>query len=132
MAELRPHVATLRRIGVEPYVIGSGTSAQARAFQAALGAEELPILSDAALASYRAAGLKRSVTATLSPRGALTYVRAFVRQRQGRTMGDPWQLGGAMIVRPDGAVTWRFVSEHGGHHPAIDTLLGEARRAVTP
>ena len=130
MAELRPHVATLRQIGVEPYVIGSGTPDQARAFQTQLEAHEVPILSDTALASYRAAGLQRSARATLSLKGARTYLKAVRAFRQGRTAGDPWQLGGAMIVRPSGEVTWRFASAHGGDHPSIDMLLAEARRAA--
>lgn len=130
MAELRPHVDELRAIGVEPYVIGSGSPAQARQFQDKLDARALPIFSDEPLASYRAAGWKRAVSATLSPRSAIKYVKAFVRHKQGRTMGDPWQIGGAMIVRPDGEVTWRFASEYGGHHPAVATLVDEARKAV--
>ncbi len=131
MAELRPHVEELRAAGVLPYVIGSGTPAQAREFAAKLelGAT-LPVLSDAALATYRAAGFRRSASATLSPRGAIAYIKAFVHHPQTKQAGDPWQLGGAMIVRPDGEVTWRFASEHGGHHPALATLLDEARQAT--
>jgi len=33
-------------------------------------------------------------------------------------------------VRPDGAVTFRYRSETGGDHPAVATLVDEARKAV--
>lgn len=127
---MRPHVEELRRIGVEPYVIGSGTPEQARHFQQHVDAMELPIFSDEKLASYQAAGLKRSMAATLSPRTWWKGARSMASHRQGKTAGDPWQLGGAMIVRPDGEVTWRFASEVSGDHPAIATLLDEARKAA--
>ncbi len=130
MAELRPHVEELRAIGVEPYVIGSGTPAEARDFQKLLEADSLPILVDEELVSYGAAGWKRSVTATLHPATWLRGARSMLKHRQRKTMGDPWQLGGAMIVRPDGEVTWSYGSATSGDHPALATILDEARKAV--
>jgi hypothetical protein len=132
VAELRPHVPELRTIGVEPYVIGSGSPAQAQQFQQKMKVETLPVLSDQRLESYRAAGFKRSAVATmLHPSTWARGLKIALKYRQGRTLGDPWQLGGAMIVRPDGELRWRFVSAAGGHHPSLAQLLDEARRAVT-
>ncbi len=130
MAELRPHVDELRAIGVDPYVIGSGTPAEARDFQRHIDAGNVPILVDEELASYRAAGMKRSAVATLHPKTWLRGLKSFAQHPQRKTAGDPWQLGGAMIVRPDGEVTWRFLSETGGHHPPLPLMLDEARKAV--
>ena len=130
MAELRPHVEELRSIGVEPYVIGSGTPGEARDFQRHLHAESLPLLVDQKLASYAAAGWKRSAGATLHPSSWWRGVKSMIAHPQRKTAGDPWQLGGAMIIRPDGEVTFRFRGETGGHHPAVATLLDEARKAV--
>jgi alkyl-hydroperoxide reductase/thiol specific antioxidant family protein len=130
VAELRPHVDELRAIGVEPYVIGSGTPAEARDFQRHIHAESVPVLVDQKLASYAAAGWKRSAAATLHPSSWLRGVKAMIQHPQRKTAGDAWQLGGAMIVRPDGEVTWSFRSESGGHHPPIAQLLDEARKAV--
>ena len=130
MAELRPHVDELRAIGVEPWVIGSGTPAEARDFSRHLGAESVPVLVDPALASYAAAGWKRSMGATLHPKSWLHGVKSLLKHPQRKTAGDPWQLGGAMIVRPDGAVTFRYRSATGGDHPSLATLLDEARKAA--
>ncbi|MDB4967145.1 MAG: hypothetical protein JWN44_2834 [Myxococcales bacterium] len=133
MAELRPHVEELRGLGVEPAVIGSGTPEEARAFAQQMHTDGgvLPIYVDEALVTYRAAGLKRSFGATLlHPSSWLKGVKSIAKHRQRKTAGDPWQQGGAMFVRPDGEVTWRFVSNFSGHHPAIAELIAEARRAA--
>jgi len=129
VAELRPHVDELRAIGVEPYVIGSGTPAEAHDFQRHVHAESVPVLVDQKLASYSAAGWKRSMGATLHPSSWLHGIKSFVKHPQRKTAGDPWQLGGAMIIR-DGEIRWSFKSETGGHHPSIATLVDEARKAV--
>jgi hypothetical protein len=131
VAELRPHVQALRQAGVEPYVIGSGTPEQARTFAERVEvAGVLPILSDTKLASYRAAGMKRSVTATLSPRHIIQYVRAFKKYKQGKTQGDPWQLGGAYIVRPSGEVAFSYIGQRGGDHPDPARLVDAARKTA--
>ncbi len=130
MAELRPHVAELKQIGVDVHVVGSGTPAQARAFQEHIHAEDVPVVVDQPRASYRAAGMRRSVFRTMHPKSWLHGFKAMIAHPQRRTAGDPWQLGGAMIVRPGGEVSYHFVSDSGGDHPAIATLLDEARKAV--
>ncbi len=127
---MRPHVEELRKLGVEPYVIGSGNQEQAREFAELVGAGDVPILSDSKLVSYRAAGMKRSVGATLSLKGLMSYVRAFKRFKQGKTAGDPWQLGGAFIVKPSGEITYAYRSAFGGDHPAPQLLVEEARKAA--
>ena len=130
MAELRPHVDELRRIGVDPYVIGSGTSAEARDFQRHLDAGNLPIYVDTELRSYAAAGWKRSAAATLHPSTWLRGMKSMIAHPQRKTAGDRWQLGGAMIIKPGQIVTFRFQSETAGHHPPVAQLLDEARKAV--
>jgi len=130
VAELRPHADELRAIGVDPYVIGSGTPDEASAFVRHVKAESIPVLVDQPLATYRAAGWKRSMGATLHPSSWLHGIKAMIKHPQRKTAGDPWQLGGAMIVRPDGDVRWSFKSEAGGHHPAIATLIDEAHKAA--
>jgi hypothetical protein len=132
VAELRPHAEELIDIGVRPFVIGSGSPEQALAFTRQLELDEkLPIFSDQPLASYKTAGFLRTVVGTLHPSTWVKGLKSFRTHPQKRTAGDPWQLGGAMIVRPSGEVTWRFVAEKSGEHPAIQTLLDEARKAVS-
>jgi hypothetical protein len=130
VAELRPHVQRLRELGVEPYVIGSGSSSQAKRFQQKLEAFALPILSDESRATYRAAGWKRSAVATmLNPKTWARGLKLVGKFWQGRTEGDPWQLGGALVIRPDGQTVYRFASAESGDHPTIAALEDAARRA---
>jgi hypothetical protein len=132
VAEFRPHVQTFRELGVEPYVIGSGSASQARRFQQKMEAFALPILSDEPRASYRAAGWKRSAAATmLSPKSWLRGLKIAGKYWQGRTEGDPWQLGGALVIRPDGSTVYRFASNESGDHPSLAALTDAARRAAT-
>jgi hypothetical protein len=130
VAELRPHVAELTQIGVDLHVVGSGTPAQARSFQQHIHAEDISVVVDERLVSFRAAGMKRSVFRTLHPKSWIHGVKSMIAHPQRRTAGDPWQLGGAMIVRPDGRVSYRFVSDSAGDHPAVPALLDEARKSV--
>ena len=69
--------------------------------------------------------------ATLHPRRGCTGIKSMIAHPQRKTAGDPWQLGGAMIVRPDGEVTYQLRSETRRRpSAAIATLLDEARKAV--
>jgi peroxiredoxin len=131
VAEFRPHVEELRQLGVSAYVIGSGTPDQAHQFAELLQTGDLPILSDQRRVTYRAMQFRRSVTATmLHPSTWLRGLKIAFKYRQGRTMGDPWQLGGAAVIRRDGSEAWRYVSEAGGDHPTIAALLDAARAAA--
>ena len=57
----------------------------------------------------------------------LTLVRAAQAfasgHRQVRTMGDAAQLGGVVIVRPDGSMPFRQISRYAGDHPPIDDVV---------
>ena len=130
MAELRPHVQRLRQLGVDPYVIGSGSSSQAQRFQHKLEAFELLIFSDKSRAIYRAVGWKRSAVATmLNPKTWARGLKLVGKFWQGRTEGDPWQLGGALVIGPDGRTVYRFALAESGDHPTIAALEDAARRA---
>jgi alkyl-hydroperoxide reductase/thiol specific antioxidant family protein len=130
VAELRPHVEELRAAGVDPWVVGSGTPAQARDFQRHIHAEDVPVVVDEQLVPYRAAGMKRSVFRTFHPKSWWKGVKSMIAHPQRRTAGDPFQLGGVMIVRPDGQVRYHYVSDAAGDHPPVATLVDEARKAA--
>jgi hypothetical protein len=75
---------------------------------------DLPVLADEKRTSYRAAGAKvATLEELLGPKvlakGLVGALRS--RQPQGRTIGHPAQLGGAMIICPDGSIAWSHMSE---------------------
>jgi len=75
---------------------------------------QLPVLADAERRSYKAAGAKvGSLGDLLGPKvvakGALTTLRT--RKLQGRTLGHPAQLGGAMVIAPSGEVLFEQMAK---------------------
>ncbi len=120
---MRGRLDEIHARGAELVVIGNGTPQMAAAFRAEQSVT-FPVLCDPGLAAYRAAGLKRGILATFAP-GALTRGFRAWRSgfRQGSTLGDPWQQGGAFVLDRGGAVRYAFVSDASGHHPHQDELL---------
>jgi hypothetical protein len=112
--------------GAELTLIGQATPRHAASFHRRLGLDGVRLLADERRRSYKAAGLKVGTLADLvGPRSAVAGVRHLARSRvfQGRPVGNVAQLGGAMVVRPDGAVALSHVSEHAGDSVSVGALL---------
>jgi hypothetical protein len=120
---LRREVPTIHAAGAELVVIGNGNLHFAKAFRDELELDT-PLYIDTTRATYRALGMKRGIARTLGPRTWLRSLRA-LRQgfRQKRTRGDPWQLGGVLMVLRDGSIAYRYLSEVAGDHPSLDEVL---------
>jgi peroxiredoxin len=96
---------------------------------------ELPVLADEQRASYKAAGAKvGSLGDLLGPRvvakGAITSLRS--RKLQGRTLGHPAQLGGAMVIAPDGRVVWSHMATDASDNASPEEILAAVRDAQRP
>jgi hypothetical protein len=119
--------------GVRLVLIGQATPRRAAHFRRRMGIE-LPVLVDKRRESYRAAGAKiGTVGELLGPRsvgmGIVRSVRSGGRIKQGRTIGHPAQLGGAMVVAPGGQIAWSHMSEDASDN-ASATEIAEAARAA--
>jgi prostamide/prostaglandin F2alpha synthase len=93
---------------------------------------ELPVLADDQRESYKAAGAKiATMTELFGPKvvakGALTSARTGLFQ--GRTIGNSAQLGGALVIAPDGAVVWSHMSEDASDNASPDEILAAVRDA---
>jgi hypothetical protein len=93
---------------------------------------ELPVLADEKRATYKAAGAKiGSLTDLLGPnvvaKGALTTLRT--GKLQGRTIGHPAQLGGAMVVAPPGEIVWSHMAGDASDNAAPEEILAAVREA---
>jgi hypothetical protein len=111
-------------------LIGQATPRQAAHFRRAQGIE-LPVLADQERASYKAAGAKvATASELLGPKmiakGALATART--RRLQGRPIGHPAQLGGALIVAPGGEVAWSHMSEDASDNAEPGEILAVLRR----
>lgn len=120
---MRREIDEIHRRGAELIVVGNGNLHFARGFREDLKLTT-PLYVDTKRDSYRALGMKRPLLAFLSPavfRNAARALRAGSRQR--RIQGDPWQLGGGLVVRPDGRVAYRYLSKVAGDHPPVADVL---------
>jgi AhpC/TSA antioxidant enzyme len=119
--------------GVPLVLIGQATPRDAADFRRRLGIE-LPVLVDRKRVSYKAAGAKvGTMGELLGPtsvrKGVARSLRSAGRIRQGRTIGHPAQLGGAMVVAADGRVAWSHMSEDASDNATPEEILAAARAA---
>jgi hypothetical protein len=129
----RDHALQLQRatkeIGAPLTLIGQATPRHAQHFRRKLGLD-LPVLADERRASYRAAGAKvGTVDELVGPASVLKGIRAVARtgQLQGRTIGHPGQLGGTLVVAPDGAVVWSHLSANAGDNATPQEIAAAIR-----
>lgn len=116
---MRHAAGLLRGRGADLVVVGCGSRAQARAFREEVSWDG-PLFVDRSRRSYRALGFRRGVWKTVGPASLGHAVRALKAGfRQRGVKGDPWQLGGVLVVLPGGEVAYRFASETAGHHPSM-------------
>jgi peroxiredoxin len=120
--------------GIPLVLIGQATPRHAAHFRRRLEIE-LPVLADENRESYRAAGAKvATVGELLGPRsvgrGLMRSARSRGAIRQGKVIGHAAQLGGAMVVGPDGTVAWSHMSEDASDNASADEILAAARRSA--
>jgi hypothetical protein len=121
--------------GVALVLIGQGSPRQAAHFRDRWEIE-LPVLADRKRESYRAAGAKvATMGELLGPtsfrKGAAKTLGSGGRIRQGRVIGHPAQLGGALVIDRAGAVSWSHMSEDASDNASPEELLEAARKAAS-
>ena len=134
----RQHAVQLNRArdefdaaGVGLVLIGQATPRHAAHFRRKFELD-LPVLADEKRESYRAAGAKvATVGELLGPKSVSKGIGHSIKSRgalrQGKIIGHPAQLGGAMIVTSDGGVAWTHMSEDASDNAANEELLEAAR-----
>ena len=119
--------------GVQLVLIGQATPRHAAHFRDRMELEPLTVLADEDRVSYRVAGWERgSASQLVGPKSVLSGVKHARRSgvMQGRPIGDIAQLGGEMIITPDGNVAWSHAQQNAGDTTSPDELL-QAAQAVT-
>jgi peroxiredoxin len=120
------------RVGVRLVVIGQGTPAHAIHFRDSHNID-LEMLVDRGRESYRAAGTKiATFSELLGPRVVAKGTASALRTRlpQQKTQGHPAQLGGVMLVMPDGSVPYSHLSDDASDKAPNDEVLAAVRRAT--
>ena len=93
---------------------------------------DVTVLADNDRASYRAAGAKKGGVAQLVgpsvlAKGVATSLRT--RKLQTRTIGDPAQLGGSMVIRQDGTVAFWQMAKDASDNVSTDELVAAVQGA---
>lgn len=105
--------------GAKIYFIGNGAPYLISGFKEELGIQDATIFTDPKLESFKAAGFRRGFLAALGPRVLLNAAKAYADgNRQGgmyrKEQGDLWQLGGILVIKPEGKVAYHFISQAAG------------------
>jgi hypothetical protein len=135
----REHAVQLHRArdefeaaGVRLTVIGMGTPEQAAHFREERGVD-FDLLVDPERKAYKAAGTKKAtLDELLGPKVVARGIRSALRSRvvQGRTVGHPAQLGGVMLVMPDGSVPYTHLADDASDNAPVREILEAVRTAV--
>jgi hypothetical protein len=121
--------------GLPLVLIGQATPRHAAHFRRRCEVD-LPVLADESRETYRAAGAKIATAGELlGPRSVSVGLRRAFESRgkvhQGRVIGHPAQLGGAMVIAPGGEVTWSHMAEDACDNASPEEILAAARQAST-
>jgi len=114
----------IRAAGGSIAVIGLGTPAFAKGFREATRYEG-PLFVDGEGAAYRAVSLKRlKLWRLMSPRMIGNALRAKKEGfRQGKVEGDPWQLGGTLVVAPGDRLVYRWRNTNADDDAPLDDVV---------
>lgn len=113
------------------YLIGQATPRQAAHFRRTQRIE-LPVLADEERTSYRLAGARMAnlgqlVGPKVVAKGLSTMLST--GKVQGRTVGNPAQLGGAVVIAPGGRVVWEQMAADASDNATPEAILAAARSA---
>ena len=83
-----------------------------------------PVYVDSKRVLYKALGLTASKMNLLNPKSVLpgikTGKKGFV---QGKVQGDPWQLGGVILLKASGEMPYVYRSSYAGDHPDLEQVI---------
>lgn len=114
------------RGGAKISFIGNGDARLIKVFKEDLGIQDAPIYTDRSLKSFHAAGFNRGFIASMGPTSLKniaqlkTQGHSFGKFEKG--IGDLWQLGGILVIKPDGRVAYSYISQAQGDFPLEDEI----------
>lgn len=120
-----------KKLGVQAVVVGHSSLRYAKAFVDETKIE-LPVYVDEKRVVYKALNFKRPLLSFLTPK---VFKRAAEARKEGFTQpgvwGDAFQLGGVVLLMPDGSMPYKYSSQFAGDHPKIEDLKAEVKKALT-
>ena len=120
-----------RKLGVQAVVVGHSSLRYAKAFVDDTKID-LPVYVDEKRVVYKALEFKRPLLSFLNPK---VFQRAAEARQEGFTQpgvfGDAFQLGGVVLLMPDGSTPYRYAKQFAGDHPKVEDLKAAVRKAVS-
>ena len=118
------------KLGAQAVIIGHSSLRYAKAFVEETKID-LPVYVDEKRAIYKALEFKRPLLAFLTPK---VFQRAAEARQAGFSQpgvyGDAFQLGGVLLLMPDGAMPYKYSSQFPGDHPRLEDLKAEVSKAL--
>ena len=119
----------IEKEGARITLIGQATPRHAAHYRRRF-APDLAILADEDRLTYKLVGAVRGgASELLSPNVVLKGLSRGIKNRavQGRPIGDVQQLGGTIIVMPDGTIPWSHMSKDAADNATIDEIVEAVR-----
>ena len=124
---MRDAAEVIENAGGRIAAVGCGKPQQAAVLRKKL-ALPYPVYADPDRLSFRAVGMRRDPLSMLDPRQLGHLFRAWRSgARLGAPQGDPWQLGGLLVVAPGDRLVFEHRSRHPGDHASLDALVQAVR-----
>lgn len=115
--------------GAKLIFIGNGSPDFIQKFKEDLLITDAPVYTDPSLKSFRAAGFKRGFLVSLGIKSIVKGASLMMKTGLGTSVengsGDLWQMGGILVVRPDGKIPFQYISEALGDHPPESDVITE-------
>jgi peroxiredoxin len=118
--------------GAKLVLIGQASARQAAHFRRTQKIS-LPVLADEQRESYAAAGARMaSIGELLGPKVIAKGISTMIAtgRMQGRTIGNPAQLGGAVVIAPGGHVVWEKMAADPSDNAPPEEILAAVRSAA--
>lgn len=111
----------LTATGAKIVFVGNGQHTYIEKFREDLGLTGALILTDPSLLSFQAAGFRNGFFALVQPKSVINLVKLAVAGQTNKPAsaqtGTNWQMGGIVVVKPGGNVTYHYISEALGDYP---------------
>lgn len=129
-ASLHSALPAIEQAGASLVLLGNGNPVHASEFMRYTGLERR-VFTDPARLIYKRLGMHHGLLRTYNLETTRHARRALTAgYRQYDVRGDRWQLGGVLVIEPDGKIAYRFRSEVAGDHPSTSDVLHAVKRSL--
>lgn len=112
--------------GAKIIFIGNGQPNFIKGFKDELNIKDAEIYTDPSLEIFKAAGFKKGFLAVIGPSALINQIKPMVNgfhHSPNKNNGNIWQLGGILVMKPNGQVAYHYISQITGDYPPENDVL---------